>query len=381
VYNELKERTYETIELHSILCSSDKKDEHALEPDPWYRHFTTNKYYPSAVIRKLTENHTVNDSDVLPSSFPEPSTIMERLQRTSNAKVLIAVTFKGTASGFIRQLSADDIKNDFERWFRGSPASVLDLIFTAVRQVTLESLFDSNSCTATWSMPVWLWDCLQPNPCYKYLGVIRSSNYVTLKPPQSFSADSKAAVDSSKVPGSRWALIPAFSDVRPAQTVDSGDGSTIKSLSAMKAPEEPSVTKPPRRESPKDSLPPLAKERSNSRGRRLSGFVPKREKTNSGTPTSQPSPLRPSPASSTPLMIPQQPQLDNVNMDEINLWLNANRGRPPRVEDMVHAISDKKYARRIDNSRPPRGVEKFLNCLFVTMPKSQGPALPVLVGA
>jgi hypothetical protein len=152
---------------------------------------------------------------------------MERLQRTSNAKILIAVTFKETASGFIRQLSADDIKKDFERWFRGSPASVLDLIFTAIRQVTLESLFDSNSCTATWPMPVWLWDCLPPNPCYKYLGVICSSNYVTLKPPQSFSADSKAAVravDSSKAPGSPWALIPAFSDVRAAQTVDSGDG-------------------------------------------------------------------------------------------------------------------------------------------------------------
>lgn len=339
LYNELKDQLYDVIELHSVLCSTQKREEHSLKSDPWYRHFTTKSHYaPSAMIRR-SEPPSTHESNGSQEAYNGSDKLLARLKRTSNAKVLIAVTFKGTASGIIHQLSGHEMRKEFESWFRHTPIHVLDLVFTAVQQVVLESLFESNSCITTWSIPVWLWDCLVYNRCYKYLGVIRSSNFVTSATQRlqfQCSNGERQVIDSSQVPEGGWTLVRALPDEKPVQPDDSSSTSSIKASRYLYPP--------PNRPTPQPA-------KGKSSGGPFSSFL--RGKQNSNVPPpSQPKQNQlaslPPPAMSqtptTPLMIPQSFQ-----------FVRPGGHFQLKVQDVVRNPSDKKYARRIDGTRSSRG--------------------------
>lgn len=341
LYKELKDQLYDVIELHSVLCSTQKREEHSLKSDPWYRHFTTKpRYTPSAMIRR-SELPSIQEINGSQEAYNGSEKLLARLKRTSNAKVLIAVTFKGTASGIIDMLSGDEMRKEFESWFRHTPIHVLDLVFTAVQQVVLESLFESNSCITTWSIPIWLWDCLAYNPRYRYLGVIRSSNFATgnsqrlqLQGPNRVGH----IIDSSQVLEGGWTLVRALPNKKPVQPDDSSSTSSINA-SRYIIP----------RSSQWSTLKPA---RGKSSGGLFSSFLRGKQDINVPSPSqpkqNQPASLSP-PAMSqtpttTPLMIPQSFQ-----------FIPSGGRYQLKVEDVVRNPSDKKYARRIDETRSSRG--------------------------
>lgn len=165
---ELERRTLGIADLWALLCSSAKRQEHHLASDPWYRNFSPEPRHRSVVLRRLIELETRDE--ILNVERAEQL-------RQSDVSILIKVAFRNSAATFYTQY--DDIRRDWEHWLQGAPDGIKPLCLIAVREATLLSLFESNSCITIWSIPLLLYaGMVQNDRSYQFLGVIRSSDYM-----------------------------------------------------------------------------------------------------------------------------------------------------------------------------------------------------------
>lgn len=210
VCKQLKSRTYDICELHSALCDSETMKLYELKATPYYRDWAGQSH--SSVIR--------SKADSTPDSQEVKGTPAETLQRfcMSTTRVLIQVKFKGNVAGFREQM--EHAKSDWKRWFHHAPDNIAALAMTAVEEVLLHSLFESNSCTTIWTMPLWLWDTMPSIGGCQYLGIVRSRDHISpgIRLPGLQPLTTKES-ELSSVPQPK--LLPqAAEDSRPPKTSD-----------------------------------------------------------------------------------------------------------------------------------------------------------------
>lgn len=147
-------------QLWTTLTDSTKRTTYNLTVDPYYFDFSGGQH-PFITLRPL-QPQVEATQDVNP--FPA-------LNRLTDARVLIKVTFDGAAQIFMKQ---------WRIFLSQSPKDVFKMEFFTCLESSLKliGLFESNSCTAIIQLPVWLWAAMSPTiqNC-EFLAVIRSDNY------------------------------------------------------------------------------------------------------------------------------------------------------------------------------------------------------------
>lgn len=140
--------------IWSLFTDSRKRSDYGLEVDPFYWDYTGSQHPPIS-LRAMNQN--------------DPG-ITKAGRGVSDARILIKVIFEGEASVVMAQ---------WRSFLSSSPKDVSAYEFDVCREASLVTLFQSNSCTAIFALPVWLWAGMVPTARgYDFLGVIRSENLV-----------------------------------------------------------------------------------------------------------------------------------------------------------------------------------------------------------
>lgn len=178
VYDMFQNGTRSIQQTHSKLYSTEMRDNYGLKKTPWYTDYGDRESH-STIIRnfgalaKPVAAATRNTLELLRERFIK----LDGLQNLSDAMILVAVTFEGTAEGFMDQLN--NFQRDWRGWFDAAPSHIDEIAIKACTLAKFHGVFDSNSCTTIWSIPVWLWDAMAPSDNARYLAVIRSDNRAT----------------------------------------------------------------------------------------------------------------------------------------------------------------------------------------------------------
>jgi Caspase domain len=138
-FEEVSNNTYNIWELHSALCSTDKRTKYNLRKFPYYQDFMGHQSQSASTLIKKVR--PPDESEDRPRT---PSDMLTRLTTISDAVICIAVTFKCTAETFMEELNG--IKKDWKRWFKFAPTEFDDTIVKACRGTDLIAVFNSNSC-------------------------------------------------------------------------------------------------------------------------------------------------------------------------------------------------------------------------------------------
>lgn len=157
--DELKEPGYDIWTLWSALSDRKKMDDYGLAADPYYFDYSGH-HLPPISMQTFDIQHTKKcDVGALARSC-------------SNARMLIKVTFRSDAQNLL---------TSWQNFFSHSPHEVAEYKFAAHMETTptLVALFESNSCTAIITLPVWLWaGMIAGAKGYEALAIIRSDNFV-----------------------------------------------------------------------------------------------------------------------------------------------------------------------------------------------------------
>lgn len=176
IYEMFQKGTRSIYQAHATLCGTEMRDTYGLKKTPYYN---GDRESHSTIIRKfgtLAEPVAAAARNTL-ERLRERSIKLDGLQSLSDAMILVAVTFKGTAEGFMDQL--DSFERDWRGWLDAAPGHIDEIAIKACTLAKFHGVFDSNSCTTIWSIPVWLWDAMAPSDNARYFGVIHSDNRAT----------------------------------------------------------------------------------------------------------------------------------------------------------------------------------------------------------
>lgn len=199
ILTELENRTYTIHRLHCKLNELDVMRDYELKVAPYYNDWAAGSKVSSVIRRNDDKTKSARTTDETPSETWQAL-------RTMTTRVLIKVSFNGTAASFLKQY--EQMKDDWRNWMNDTPEHIKSLVMKAAEDCQMLGLFDSNSCTTIWSMPLWLWSTMAPSASCQYLGIIRSDNY--LQQPQ--LASTQKVTEHAKVPVSP---IPSF-DQKPS---------------------------------------------------------------------------------------------------------------------------------------------------------------------
>lgn len=192
IFAIFEKETRSIYQAHAMLCSSEMWKKYGLQKSPWYADYGDRESH-STIITKvgtLAESGATATRNKL-EEFRERTIKLQELESISDAMILVAVTFKGTAEGFMDQLGS--FERDWRGWFGAAPSHIDEIAIKACTLAKFHGVFDSNSCTTIWSIPVWLWDAMAPSDNTRYLGVVRSDNRATTLNDTPFLAASNEA--------------------------------------------------------------------------------------------------------------------------------------------------------------------------------------------
>lgn len=199
IYEMFQKGTRSIYQAHATLCGTEMRDTYGLKKTPYYNGYGDRESH-STIIRKfgtLAEPVAATARNTL-ELLRERSIKLDGLQSLSDAMILVAVTFKGTAEGFMNQL--ENFTRDWRGWFDAAPGHVDEIAIKACTLAKFHGVFDSNSCTTIWSIPVWLWDAMAPSDNARYLGVIHSDNRATTLNDMPFLAASNGDTSLKNAP-------------------------------------------------------------------------------------------------------------------------------------------------------------------------------------
>ncbi len=346
-FEEVSNNTYDILELHSALCSTDKRLEHNLAKFPYYQDFMGHESQSaSALIKKVGPP---DESQDLPRT---PSNMLARLESISDAVVCIAVTFKCTAETFMEEIEV--VKKNWRRWFKFAPTECDDIIVKACHSTELIAVFNSNSCITIWSFPVWLWGAMAPLSGYQYIGIIRPQNLALpatartdLAVPDCSLNTIVGEVSLSPQPSKPDKLPPVQDTILEGRT-----GEDDPHLESIKPPSATSTEAKATSKLPTKNLPeqPVQHDRiSHSRWRNkyFSSTSHKKKQESSS------SELSTTPLSSSPFLNSSR----TSPLDELaELYLSCN---PPNLVDLIHDPSEKRKASRIQRFMTLKEVRDF----------------------
>ena len=166
---EVSNNTYNIRDLHSALCSTDKRMKYNLAKFPCYQEFMGRQSRSSLTLIKKVGSPA--DSENRPRT---PSDTLACLATISDAVSCTAVTLKCTAEVFMDEL--EGARKDWRQCFKFAPTECDDIIVKACHGTEFIAVFSSNSCITIWSFPTWLWDAIAPLSGYQHIGIIRPQN-------------------------------------------------------------------------------------------------------------------------------------------------------------------------------------------------------------
>lgn len=167
---ELSTSTYDIWELHSALCSTDKRTKHDLAEAPHYHNFLGRRTELASTLMKK-----VGSPEETENRPRRPSDILARLITISDAVICVTITFRCTADALVGEFK--EIKRDWRRRFKFNATDFDDIIVKACHGPKLLGAFDSYSCITIWTFPVWLWDAMVPVSGHKHIGIVGPQNF------------------------------------------------------------------------------------------------------------------------------------------------------------------------------------------------------------
>ena len=170
ILEELSKNTYDIWELHSVLCSTDKRTEYDLSQAPHYHNFMGRRSQSGSTLMKKVR------SPVETEDRPRrPSDILTRLRTMSDAEVCVALNFDCTADALMEEIKG--IERYWRRQLKFPPTECDHVIARACSDTKLLAAYDGDSCITIWTFPVWLWDAMAPLSSYKCIGIIGPQNF------------------------------------------------------------------------------------------------------------------------------------------------------------------------------------------------------------
>ncbi|KAK3374778.1 hypothetical protein B0H63DRAFT_256209 [Podospora didyma] len=164
------------VTLHSLLNSTRSRDVYRLNSDPWYWMPLSRKRGMAAV--SLHPMHRVgNNTGPLSANGLTPA----QRQSLSDARMLLKVSFSNP--------SDRPLLEEWKQFLRNRPDNILDVDFYVRTETKLHAVFETHSNTAVMSIPLWLWDLLEPHPAIQAISVVRSHNLVEPPPGPSDTAE------------------------------------------------------------------------------------------------------------------------------------------------------------------------------------------------
>ena len=146
--------------LQSLLNSRKSRDRYKLQADPFF-------WVPCSQVRgrpriwlhTLTAGAKSQGADMLTP---------DQRQTLSDARMLLKISFS----------DPDDnpLLEEWEEFLRHRPANIFDIKFYLHTQTKLHACFETHSNAAIMSIPLWLWDLLEPHPAIEPISVVRSEN-------------------------------------------------------------------------------------------------------------------------------------------------------------------------------------------------------------
>ena len=167
---ELTENTYDFWELHSALCSTDKRKKYNLANPPHYHKLAgLRTELASTLMRKVgspeeNENRPQRASDIL-----------ARLTAISDAVICVTITFRCTADALVEEFK--EVKRDWRPRFRFAATDPDDDLIKACHGRKLLAAFDGESCLTIWTFPVWLWNAMAPVSDHKHIGTVGPQSF------------------------------------------------------------------------------------------------------------------------------------------------------------------------------------------------------------
>ncbi|KAH8653728.1 hypothetical protein BX600DRAFT_471548 [Xylariales sp. PMI_506] len=217
-----EERKYhngcEVITLHSILNDIDTRDTFNLTRDPWFMPYSK----PGTQISLQPAKDKASGLDPLTPA---------RLRSLSDARVLLKVSFSNPAD--------NPLIKEWERFVRNRPGNILKMKFFVLPKTDTKLLsgkqkapdvkereinkiiqeetkmiaaFEARSNAAIMSIPLWLWDLLDPHPAIEFITVVRSNNLIAdMLKPKSSRGDSFPIDESDPKPPASPTPMPVTS--------------------------------------------------------------------------------------------------------------------------------------------------------------------------
>ena len=222
---ELSKNTYDIWELHSALCSTDKRTKYNLANPPHYHNFVGRRTELASTLMKK-----VGSPEETENRPRRPSDILARLTTISDAVICVTITFRCTADALVEEFK--EIKRDWSRRFRFAATDFDDIIVKACRGPKLLAAFDSESCITIWTFPVWLWDAMAPVSGHKHIGIVSPQNFVL------------AASGPRTGPPLTNCSSRISSRISSSSSSSSSSSMTVREASVSRQPKEPSKFPP-----------------------------------------------------------------------------------------------------------------------------------------
>lgn len=134
----------------------------------WHRLLNSNAAFRGKItLAKKNTKIPVLEPQAADSDSGYVSQIEER-SRLSDTRILIKIRLTKPAEA----LSPED----WLKWFEARPHNVAHIDLAIVKKIEWVGVFESDSCLALLTVPVWLWHYMEENPACESLGVVRSPN-------------------------------------------------------------------------------------------------------------------------------------------------------------------------------------------------------------